>query len=535
MSKLPPSIFNDVIGPVMRGPSSSHCAGALRIGLIARDLMDGAIENILVEYDTGGSLATTHLSHGSDMGLWGGLLGWDASREDLPQSATALDAAGIKAEVRTGEFGDPHPNTYRLTLHNARETHTLRAVSTGGGMIEVIAIDDLPLSILGDRYETLLFFDHDDADTAAGLEACFGLDQVTVHRNGDRCLVQISRGEPLDRDPAELAGAGTSGLTARTLKPVVPIRTPQTMNLPFLSCHEMVEYNRQAALPLWGLAVRYESARGGISEMEVFDQMRGVARIMRGAIDRGVAGTEYQDRILGWQSGNFRTLLERGQLLDGGMLNTIILAVTATMESKSAMGVVVAAPTAGSCGVLPGACLASAEFMGKNQDEAVKALLAAGMIGVFIAEKATFAAEVGGCQAECGSASGMTAAGLVTLAGGSVAQAVAAASMALQASLGMVCDPIANRVEAPCLGKNVLAAANALAAANMALADFDALIPLDEVIAAMDQVGRSLPHELRCTALGGLSVTQTSLAIEERLTRRRKQSCKRPCPGKERL
>jgi L-serine dehydratase len=199
------------------------------------------------------------------------------------------------------------------------------------------------------------------------------------------------------------------------------------------------------------------------------------------------------------------------------MLNAIILAVTATMECKSAMGLVVAAPTAGSCGVLPGACLAAADFMGKDEDDAVKALLAAGMIGVFIAEHATFSAEVGGCQAECGSASGMAAAGLVTLAGGTVEQAISAASMALQASFGMVCDPIANRVEAPCLGKNVLAAANALSAANMGLANFDALIPLDEVVAAMDQVGKSLPHELRCTALGGLSLTDTSRAIEDRL------------------
>jgi L-serine dehydratase len=535
MSKLPPSIFNDVIGPVMRGASSSHCAAALRIGLIARDLMGGHIESVLVEYDTAGSLATTHNSHGSDMGLWGGLLGWDASHEDLPQSATALKAAGIIAEVRIGEFGDPHPNTYRLTLRNTGETRTLRAVSTGGGMIEVIAIDDLPLSILGDRFETLLFLDRTDAAPPAGLDNFIDADQVSIHRSDHLCLVQISSGMPLDRETLKLTGPGSVHQTVRTLKPVVPIQTPKTISLPFLSCGEMFDHNRQLSLPLWELAVRYESARGAISEAEVFEKMREVARIMRGAIDSGVAGTDYEDRILGWQSGNFRALQEQGRLLDGGMLNAMTLAVTATMESKSAMGVVVAAPTAGSCGVLPGACLAAAEFMGKSEDEAVKSLLAAGLIGVFIAEKATFAAEVGGCQAECGSASGMAAAGLVTLAGGSVAQAVSAASMALQNCFGMVCDPIANRVEAPCLGKNVLAAANALAAANMALADFDALIPLDEVIVAMDQVGRSLPHQLRCTALGGLSVTRTSLAIEERLKRRHGHNCKMSCTGKESL
>jgi L-serine dehydratase len=519
MSKLPPSIFNDVIGPVMRGASSSHCAAALRIGLIARDLMNGIIEQVLVEFDKDGSLATTHLSHGSDMGLWGGLLGWDATCEELPQSARALSAAGIAAEVRIGAYGDPHPNTYRLTLRNAKETHTLTAISTGGGMIEVIAIDELPVSILGDRFETLLFLDVDDAESLAAISAHCPTEQVEIKRNAARCIVQLSGEEPAFRESVGLPGELSERLTIRTLNPVVPVLSRPGMALPFLSCREMLDYNRNASLPLWALAARYESARGGISEAEVFEKMRGIARIMRGAIDKGVAGTDYDDRILGWQSGTFRKLMEQGALLDGGMLNAIILAVTATMECKSAMGVVVAAPTAGSCGVLPGACLAAAEFMGKGEDDAVRALLAAGMIGVFIAEHATFAAEVGGCQAECGSASGMAAAGLVTLAGGSVEQAISAASMALQASFGMVCDPIANRVEAPCLGKNVLAAANALSAANMGLANFDALIPLDEVVSAMDQVGKSLPHELRCTALGGLSLTDTSRAIENRLRR----------------
>ena len=153
-------------------------------------------------------------------------------------------------------------------------------------------------------------------------------------------------------------------------------------------------------------------------------------------------------------------------------------------------------------------------------DEAVaKALLAGGMIGTFIATQWTFAAEVGGCQAECGAAAAMTAAALVTLAEGTLSQAVAAASVALQNMLGLVCDPVANRVEVPCLGKNILAAGNALACANMALSGYNPVIPLDEVIESARRVGQSMPCELRCTALGGLSVTNTSREIERRLGR----------------
>jgi L-serine dehydratase len=209
--------------------------------------------------------------------------------------------------------------------------------------------------------------------------------------------------------------------------------------------------------------------------------------------------------------------MEHKKLLDVSLLNRIILYITAIMEAKSAMGIIVAAPTAGSCAVLPGACLAVGDELGLCDEDVVKAMLAGGMIGVFIASSSTFAAEVGGCQAECGAASGMAAAALATLGGSTTEQAVAAASIALQNSLGMVCDPVANRVEVPCLGKNVMAASNALACANMALADYDPVIPLDEVIEAMDKVGRSLPYQLRCTALGGLSVTETSRAIEAKL------------------
>jgi L-serine dehydratase len=185
------------------------------------------------------------------------------------------------------------------------------------------------------------------------------------------------------------------------------------------------------------------------------------------------------------------------------------------------MGVIVAAPTAGAYAALPGACVAVAEEMGLSEEMVAKALLAGGLIGVFIATRWTFAAEVGGCQAEAGAAACMAAAALVTLADGSLSQAVAAASMALQNMIGLICDPVASRVEVPCLGKNVMAASNAIACANMALAGYDPVIPLDEVIETARRVGDQLPRELRCTALGGLSITPTSHAIEQKLAARR--------------
>jgi len=209
--------------------------------------------------------------------------------------------------------------------------------------------------------------------------------------------------------------------------------------------------------------------------------------------------------------------LEEGGLVEGDVLNTIILYTSAIMEVKSSMGVIVAAPTAGSCGALPGAVLGTADVLGLSEDEMVKAMLAAGLVGVFIAAHATFAAEVGGCMAECGSGCGMAAAGLVVLRNGTLNQSLAAASMALQTSLGMVCDTIADRVEAPCLNRNVMAATQALSCTNMALADYQHLIPLDEVIETMKKVGDAIPNTLRCTGLGGLAITKTAKEIEARL------------------
>ncbi len=245
--------------------------------------------------------------------------------------------------------------------------------------------------------------------------------------------------------------------------------------------------------------------------------MEAIIAIMQAAIQTGLAGTDYQDRILGYQSGQFQSQMAQNRLIDGGVLNRIILYTTALMETKSSMGLIVAAPTAGACGGLPGALIGAAEALGKSHLEMAQAMLAGGLIGVFIAAHATFAAEVGGCQAECGAGSGMAAAALVNLAGGSTRQAVVAASLALQNILGMICDPVANRVEVPCLGKNILAASNALACANMALAGYDPVIPLDQVIATMDTVGKMIPAELRCTALGGLSITPASIRIAEKL------------------
>jgi len=528
-SKLPVSIFNDVIGPVMRGPSSSHCAAALRIGRLARDLMDADFQEVLVEFDRQGSLPTTHDSQGSDMGLFGGLMGWDAADERLPGSPQALRDLGVQIRIETVDAGDPHPNTYRLTLRHGQERHLVRAISTGGGMMEVLNVDGFTVSMFGDCFETLLWVCSAGQQLAQELAMLVSADAILVHEAAGEQLVEVKAGAFVSEQVIAKLNGAFAILAVKRLSPVLPVLSRKDTRVPFTTCAEMLRHDQGRNTPLWKLAVEYERARGGLTEAEVMAKMVDIVRILRRSIAQGIAGTTYDDRVLGHQSGQFNDLMKAGRLLDGGALNRIILYVTAMMEVKSSMGVIVAAPTAGACAALPGAVIAMAEALGLGEDEMTKAMLASGIIGVFIATRWTFAAEVGGCQAEGGSAASMAAAALVGMANGTLAQSVAAASMAFQSMLGLICDPIANRVEAPCLGKNVMAASNALACANMALAGYDPVIPLDEVIETAQRVAGQMPRELRCTAMGGLSITPTSKAIEQRLAAKKAASCGSHC------
>ena len=239
------------------------------------------------------------------------------------------------------------------------------------------------------------------------------------------------------------------------------------------------------------------------------EKMKSIVETLKQSLE-APDNNEIKDRILPNQS---RLVETNNNILGGSFNKNVIKYVTRFMDIKTSMGVFVAAPTAGSCGCVSGCLFALAEEPGLCGEDIAKAMLSAGLIGVIIAHHSTFAAELAGCQAECGSGSGMAAAACAEILGAPVKTCLSAASMALQNILGLVCDPVGNRVEVPCLGKNILSAFNAIASANMAVSGYEEVIPLDETIAALDSVGRSIPRELRCTGLGGLSTTKASQKI----------------------
>jgi len=245
--------------------------------------------------------------------------------------------------------------------------------------------------------------------------------------------------------------------------------------------------------------------------------MEGLIDIMEGSIRIGLAGTNHDDRILHQQSHMIGKAEKAGKILQGSIVNTIVKYVVAIMESKSALEVVVANPTAGSCGTVAAAMTAVAEELQASKEDKIMAYYATGLAGAYFAMSTGFSAEEHGCQVETGASAGMTAAGIVDLFGGTAEQALGAASIAIQNTIGLVCDPIADRVEAPCLGKNTSAAVNALSSATMASSGFAYLIPLDQVLETVSRVSAQMPSCHKCTGTGGLAITPAALELKKEL------------------
>lgn len=517
----PASIFNDVIGPVMIGPSSSHTAASVRIGQIMRSMMGGEVSKVVFRFSSQGSLATTFSGQGSAFGLAAGIMGFAADDPRVKDALEIAKSSGIKIEFLITDEPCDHPNLYKAAMWDYEgKSLTAEMVSVGGGMIQVRKIEEIPVLMDGGYYETVFLLGnlgvfeagmlYDNVVTALKLSEV-SYDEILLNHNqkGDY-LLNIKSTVPLKEQVEGLISLGRR----LDIPPVLPVLSHKDYQGLFNTGEEMLSIAQEEGLAPWELAVKYECLRGGITPREVLEKMTGIVRIIQRTMELSEQEEkEYDDRILGRQAYK----LESAKLLASPAMNEVVRRIILMMEAKSSMKVIVAAPTAGSCGVVPGTLWGVASVLNAGEEELVKAMLTAGLIGIIIAEHATFAGEVGGCQAECGSASGMAAAGVVQLMGGTVEQALDGASMALQNVLGMVCDPVADRVEVPCLGKNIMCGCNALAMAQLAIAGFDKVIPLDETVQAMAQVGDMLPRELCCTGKAGLSVQKTSKDIWQRL------------------
>ena len=269
--------------------------------------------------------------------------------------------------------------------------------------------------------------------------------------------------------------------------------------------------------PLYEVILRSDLQESGLTETESRARMRRLWQVMTETSANYCGADRSASGFAGGDAAKVEAAAAAGLLYSGGYYAQVIAEALKTAECNACMKRIVAAPTAGSCGVLPAVLLPLAQE-GQASDEAIcDALYVAAGFGQVIAARATLAGAEGGCQAEVGAASAMAAAALCYLKGGTAAACAAAAAMALGNLLGLVCDPVAGLVEVPCVKRNVVGAVNAVACANMALAGIDSSIPCDEVIDAMGRVGRQLSPDLRETGAGGLAATPTGRAIARRL------------------
>ena len=251
---------------------------------------------------------------------------------------------------------------------------------------------------------------------------------------------------------------------------------------------------------------------------QLYRQMERNLQVIRESVQWGLKpGHRSPSGLSGGDAHRLLEAVQQGQTAGGGTLGMALVRALAVTEVNATMGRIVAAPTAGSCGILPAAILTVMETKDIPEHKAVMALFTAGGIGLVISKQATISGAQGGCQAECGSAAAMAAAAIVEIVGGTPEQAAHACAIALKNVLGLACDPVAGLVEVPCIKRNAIGAANAFVAADLALAGIESAIPADEVIQAMRSIGLQMPAALKETAEGGLASTPTGRKLAQRL------------------
>ena len=511
-----PSIFNDVIGPVMRGPSSSHTAASWRVGKMAIQMLENDLDSALIEFDTEGAWVTNYREQGTVLGMNGGLLNIEMRDDQMKQTEVIVKERDVEISYSISSFENSHANSMLVNLKDKKgDKVEVLAASLGGGSFEIQKVDGFYVNIKGDYYDLLIWTNRSIESELKDLlpyEA-----ELLISKKENTFLYTVRRSFALDEGFTKLLKRFPEVIKVAMLKPIMPIISGNEKPLPFSDIESLVEFSRKEDKTLGEIGLLYEVKRSGLSESVVMSMMAELIDLIEGSINIGIKGTEHEDRILPQQSHLIAKAEKSKKILQGSIINKIVENVSAIMEAKSALEVIVANPTAGSCGTVGAALGAVSEDVNSEDNEKLKAYFAAGLVGVYFAMGPGFSAEEHGCQVECGAAAGMAAAGIAELFGGSAEQALGAASIAIQNMIGLVCDPIADRVEAPCLGKNTSAAVNALSSATMAVAGFAHLIPLDQVLETVQRVSREMPTCVKCTGLGGLAITPAALALKEKM------------------
>lgn len=285
----------------------------------------------------------------------------------------------------------------------------------------------------------------------------------------------------------------------------------------YQSFQDIIDIEKETGKSFWEIVRDDDCKEMEITPEAAFDKMQEMYQAMKNADASYDPTLSSASGLVGRDGEKVASARQEGKLLCGSFLGLVMEKAIKMGESNACMKRIVAAPTAGSCGVLPAVFLSLEEEKGYSTEEMVKALYVSAGIGGIIAQRASVSGAAGGCQAEIGAASAMAAGGVAFLLGGDGEAIAHASAMAMKNLLGLACDPVAGLVEVPCVKRNVIGAVNALTSADLANAGIRSKIPPDEVFDAMRNVGRMLPEDLKETGKGGLAATPTGIAFRDNM------------------
>ena len=510
----------DVLGPVMHGPSSSHTGGANRIGYLAGRLMGGVPEQVSFGFHP--AYMGSYRGQQSHVALLAGCLGL---REYEPESRRAVELAaqqGMLWGAKPIEDTQRSRNTMDVHSFVAGQPHSVKGESVGGGNIRISEVDGLPAVLTGNEYVLLL----------EGEKALVNRAIAEVKEADDSGLQQAMdgpnpRGEHLgilvfSKEPPAGVIRQEKGLSCRQVEPIFPFRDRGEEPL----CKTFEELLTLAQdTEISELAISYEAERSGVSRERVLKEGRFLVKVMKTALEEAEReGTETIGGLTDPEDG--RRLLAWSKTGEGPVNGLFTLALARAMllgERNAGACRVVACPTGGAAGALPGALITAAERYDRDEEALARAFLVAALTGVLIGNQASFSGTVGGCQSEIGIGAAMGAAGVAYLAGGGPEAIAHAAALTLKNLLGLTCDPPASPVEVPCIKRNAMGAAMAFFGADLALGGIRSAITPDDVVLALADTQARMPMELKFSHKGGLAITPSGRALKARWEERLKK------------
>jgi L-serine dehydratase len=508
------SIFNDVLGPVMRGQSSSHTAGSFYIGKLIRELMGETPSEAEFMFIPDGSYARVFQAQGSDLAFAAGLMGWPITDERFHKALEIAESQNLALRFSVSPFPEAdHPNSVKIALRTKEgKSWTVVAKSIGGGSVRITRVNDWDVELDGKNHAILVLSKEAHVQELQGLLERTSLHIAIQKKEGQSLLIATADSPlgPVLRSKIEELSSGNEIWVSS------PFVYPKMGEAMFSSAEEIAQIAQKKNMSLGKLALRYEASLLGFSEEDCLLEMKGRLRIMLDAIEAGFEESKVNMQLLEPSAFRIDQAIKKNAVAMGGPHAEAAARAMAVMHTANSMGIVCAAPTAGAAGTLPGVISTLIEEKELDETRAALALFAAGAVGLILAFRATFAAEVAGCQVEIGAAGAMGAAAVVDAVGGRADQAMDAAAISFQNTMGSVCDLIQGICEIPCHTRNGVAASNAFVCADLVLGGYKNPVPLDETIDAAFSSGKMLPSELRCTSLGGLAVAPSALSLKNR-------------------